>query len=255
MATSSKHQSDNVAAAFDAVLRALCALCRKARHYAGKFFVDYLMRGAVAWYDRRHPHPSAKRRQHETEASLKLRAAVAAREKECGKLMAEIKAAGQERAQLDFRISQLQAELSQLRSASLGYQKRAADASARTEALEREAEELRRRCLPENEIPAMTYYAQGSATALELRKVSPVRQNGHIYRLTTRPGDTTAATFRPMAVANAAEVIANRNVTLIACEITGIGPSPSAIEPVADGEATFRNNRWEVTRKAKIKLS
>lgn len=237
------------------VWKHLLAFLKWVKHEAGILLVDNLMRSIVLWYDKRHPKASPKRRLATDSEVQRLQNVVADKEKDINGLRARLDRKEQEQNSLKAQLQQSRDALAQAEKARADLQGQTARLNDELNRSKAEASELRRRCLPADELPAMVYYAQGNASGPWLRKVSTTKRSDHYYRMETTPGDTATCSFRPIVQDNVGYIIANRNVTLLACDILGIAAKPTTIEVVEDGQATLDNdNKWKVTRKAKIKL-
>lgn len=216
--------------------------------------MDGAMRNVVAWYDRGHPNSPGHIRQ--------MRNAAGAAESAMSDLRKRNSSLCEQVKHKDREIEALAAELKGMRKNMEGYVASQAELedniASLTDRLQKqicESDRLRSRCLPEERIPAMIYYAAPDAEGSGLRKVAATRDATHIYRLVTLPGDSTRARFQPIGGANDDQVIANRNIYLMACDITAISSNPTAITVDSPGTAILENNNWIVTTKAKIKLT
>jgi len=254
MTNSPDNKSNNRVSALDTVLKLLLSLWNKIKYYVGLIIIDNLMRNIVLWYDKRHPKPTPTRKHQENEEILKLHSMIDAKETECLGLRSQLNKSQQECASLNQEISQLKVSLTQYRESSESLRYSLNELKSKVGVLQHESENLRKRCLPETDIPSMIYYAQGDASGLWLRKISPIKTTEHLYQLNTKQGDTSICIFTPIIQTDLKDIIANRNITLLACEIISISPSASSIEIVECGEAMLDNNRWKVIHKAKIKL-
>lgn len=255
--TNSKQNCSNKFSVVDATLKILLLIWKKIRHYAGVLIIDNLMRNIVLWYDKRHLRLKSMSRPKNQggEDIYKIRVLLDAKETECGELRSQLKESLEKCENLSQNITQLKTLLVQSQEKTTQLQLRLKESESRIESLQHESEDLRKRCLPQTEIPSMIYYGQGDTSGLWLRKVSPIKTNEHLYQLNTRQGDTSVCQFAPILQKNLADTISNRSITLLACDIISIAPSPSSIETVECGEAVLdENNRWKVVRKAKIKL-
>lgn len=249
-----KDISNTKVSALDSALKLLMDVYKKTRYFLGCLLIDNLLRSIVHWYDKRHPNSKKKefnnseevihlnerittllRRISELESSVKiLKANESSLKSQKESILAEIKSKDNELSRLINEHNQMISQIAELRN---------------------ENQKLLQRCLPETEIPSMIYYAQGDASGLYLRKLSTERTSEHIYKMTTFAGDTTSAIFEPYLETNIQEIINNRNLTLIACEIMRIEPNASRIQVCEAGMAKCENNKWKVINKAKIILS
>lgn len=242
--------------ALDSTLELLSNIYKEVKHFLGVVFIDRALRSIVSWYDKRHPIANNKRAKASStnrQDSL-LKEEIESLNKTISKLKDTLKALKANNDILNKQIERLNYDKDSLNNEIVNLQSENMKVSSRAEYLEIANSDLMKRCLPENNIPSMIYYAQGDATGQNLRKVSTTKNSQHIYRIETIPGDTTAAIFEPDIDHNIQDTIENRNITLIACDILGIAPNASWIEVQEKGRASFRNNRWEVTTKAKIRL-
>jgi len=252
--TDSPKNSNNKVSALDTALKLLLSLWNKIKYYAGLLIIDNLMRNIVIWYDKRHPEPTPARKRQESEEILKVRSMIDAKETECLGLRSQINKSRQECVSLNQEISRLKVSLTQYKETSETLRFSLNELKSKVESLQHESEDLRKRCLPETEIPSMIYYAQGDTLGLWLRKISTIKTNEHLYQLITKQGNASICIFTPMIQTDLTDIIANRNITLLACEIISISPSASSIEIVESGEAMLDKNRWKIIHKAKIKL-
>lgn len=256
MTDNSKRNCDNKKSALDRTLKILLLIWKKIKHYAGLLIIDKLMRNIVSWYDKKHLKltPVSTQRYQDGEEIHEIRAMLDAKNAECEELSSRLNESLQKCEYLNQEIARLNESLGQSQKIAEGLLSRLNDSESKADYLQHESEDLRKRCLPETEVPSMIYYGQGDASGLWLRKISPVKTSEHLYQLNTQQGNTSVCQFAPIPQKNQEDIIANRNITLLACEIVSIAVSPSSIENVESGEAVLDNNRWKVVRKAKIKL-
>lgn len=252
----SYHSDKNkkIVSALDTALKLLLALWKKTKYFMGLFLIDNLMRNIVSWYDERHLKATANSENKDKADYQRIEAILKAKENECHGLQSQLDVKRDENQNLKEQIIHLRSTLDGLKESCAKLQQDNSGLKKKIGILKAEIDGLQKRCLPESDVPSMIYFAQGDATGLWLRKVSTAMSIGHMYKLITKPGDTSICNFSPIKQDNMAEVIANRSVTLLACEIIGIAPAASAIEIIEDGVAALENNRWKVTHKAKIKL-
>lgn len=237
----------------ETTLKHLLSLWKAIIHQVGILFIDKLMRNIVSWYDNRSP-ASANQIRRESEHLPNQHTDTMPNENECSELKSKLDNIKQENINLKRKVSQLNNILIAEKESNSILQQNIAELNRSNEALRRECDVLRHRCLPESEEPSMIFFAQGDATGLWLRKVSTNISTEHLYKLTTKPGDSSTCTFSPILHHNASDVIANRSITLLACEITSIANVPTSIHIVEEGMATREGNRWKIIHKAKIKL-
>lgn len=254
MGKSSEHRKSDHFSTVDFLRRALIALFKKIKYCTGRIFIDILMRNVVAWYDRRHSIPSPNRKQHESQEKESLLLIIEKQKNVCNELKAKNNRVEEEKKRLMQQVSQLSALLSETKTECSSYQDKMSELNAAVLDRETELEAVKKRCLPEKEVPSMLYYAQGDTSGMLLRKVSPLQTIGQTYQMVTKQGDTSVCRFWPLVQSDMQEIIDNRNVTLLACEIVGISSNPSAIKVVEDGQAVLNANKWKVTKKAKIIL-
>ena len=258
--------SDRLGSACNTMLKLLSELYVKTRHNLGLIVIDRGMRDTLAWYDRKHPAGTPRRKIHEAESNRQYlrriddlsealdreREAHAAEKKRADHLISERNILRDRKQQLEADLNAARSQCAELERASVDLRH---DFEARMGALQRRTEDLLRRCLPETEIPSMVYYAEGDASGLYLRKLSTMQATGHIYRITTYPGNTSVANFEPYINNNLPYIIDNRSVFLTACDIKGISSNPSIIRVITPGEAKMEEGRWKVTRRAIIELT
>lgn len=257
--------SDRLVSACNAMLKLLSELYAKTRHMLGLLVIDRGMRDTVAWYDRKHPAGTSRRKMHEAENNRRylqqiadLRKSVKAAREATETQRQRAEGLGAEQETLRTHIKKLDTALNEaeIRYSSLentaGNQIH--DLEALIATLRCQTDDLLRRCLPESEIPSMVYYAEGDASGLYLRKPATKPEDGHIYRLVTHPGNTLKADFEPHIKANLPYIVENRNVFLTACDIKGISSSPSRIRVIDPGETIMEDGRWKVVRRAVIEL-
>lgn len=246
--------SNKGVSALDSALKLLIDIYKKIRYILGRLLIDYALRNIVRWYDKRHPHSRRKDTDysqeliHLTEKNSSLQRTISELNNRIVDLKSNVLAFNNQKEALladlrkkDYEISLIIEEKEQM--------------SSRISELRNENQKLLQRCLPETEIPSMIYYAQGDASGLNLRKISTVRTTDHIYRIVTLAGDALSGTFEPVVESNIQDIIDNRNLTLIACEIVRINPNASSIQVCEAGKVSCENNKWKVTNKAKIILS
>lgn len=241
--------------ALQSALKLLRSLWLKLKYYSGLLVIDKMMRNVVRWYDSRHGGPLSGKHTNGDEDLVKLRGLIALKNDECDKLHSRLKMSEQDKVDLGHQINQLEQALSTAQASNIAMKRKITELLAKNDILKSESQDLKMRCLPAKDVPSMIYYAQADATGQCLRKASPKRTGEHIFKLITNPGNTMQCHYKPVVATDAHEIIANRNVTLMACDITGIAPDATRIEVLEEGEAIFEDNKWKVTRKAKIKLS
>lgn len=254
MTNTIKHNSNKRVSALDTALKLLLSLWNKLKYYVGLILIDNIMRNIVAWYDKRHSKASPNRIQKETNEINRLEVELKNKSLECDRLQLKCNSKIKENEDLKQQLSDLKMSLDNQNQSFSQLHQDFAELVNINEALTNESHELRKHCLPASDVPSMIYFAQGDASGLWLRKVSTSLSNDHIYKITTNVGDTSECSFSPLIKTNLSEIITNRNITLIACEIISIAPASSSIEVIEEGNAVLENNRWKVTRKAKIKL-
>lgn len=254
MSIYTKNTSNRIVSALDSVLKLLTDVYKKIRFLLGCLLIDNILRSVLHWYDKRHPDSKRKdsvcseETLHLNEKIRSLQSTISELERRIGIFKSQEISFNKQRDSWladirgkDNEISNLSAENKHLLSQTAGLQD--------------ENQKLLRRCLPETEIPSMIYYAQGDAVGLYLRKISSVRTPDCIYRITTSVGDTSVATFEPYVESNIQDIIINRNLTLIACDIIRIDSNASSIHVCEAGKVICENNKWKVISKAKIILS
>lgn len=254
MTNTIKHNSNKRVSALDTALKLLLSLWNKFKYYVGLILIDNIMRNIVAWYDKRHSKATPNRIQKEADEINRLEVELKNKSLECDRLQLEYDSRLKENEDLKRQMSDLKMSLDVRNQSFSQLQRDFSELVSANEALTNESLELRKRCLPASDVPSMIYFAQGDASGLWLRKVSTSLSNDHIYKITTAVGDTSECSFSPLIKTNLSEIITNRNITLIACDIISIAPGSSSIEVIDEGNAVLENNRWKVTRKAKIKL-
>lgn len=251
---SQNNKSDKVSA-LDSALELLMSFYTKTRYFLGKILIDRAMRTIVSWYDSRHSVSSQNRLGCSGERDKSL--------------LDQTERLNRYISKLEETVSVLNSKMDNLKSQNAALSDNANHLSERNGLLDKEKErmlsqinELQQanarllgKCLPESDLPAMIYYAQGDATGLNLRKISTTRTSQHIYRIATMPGNAAMAIFEPIVGADCRDVIENRNITLIACDIESIASNASTIVVREKGKAIFENNKWKVISKAKIILS
>lgn len=249
-----KNISNKKVSALDSALKLLMDVYTKIRFFLGCLLIDNILRSVVHWYDKRHPDSKKKESNYSGEVVC-LNEKITSLQRTTSDLENSIRILKAKESSLNSQKESILVEMKTKDNeiSRLMRENRLMDSQIKE--LQNENQELLRRCLPETAIPSMIYYAQGDATGLYLRKLSTTRASEHIYRITTIVGDTTSATFEPCLDKDIQEIINNRNVTLIACEIMRINPNASSIQVCEAGKAKCENNKWKVTNKAKIILS
>ena len=245
--------NNNQVSALDTALKLLLDVYRKIKYFLGVIIVDKFMRSCLNWYDKRHPNSSnLHKQQNESIRTIQL---------QLDQKKQETEALHQQIAEENKRSKNMHLQLEEIKADFSGLQFNYENLLEENKALKNSIKNLNsqnaylsQRCLPETEIPSMIYYAQGDATGMNLRKVTTTKNIEQIYILHTRPGNTQSAEFYPIIRDYLNEIVQNRHLTLLACEIMGIAPNPTKIEVLSPGQALFQNNRWVVTNKAKIKI-
>lgn len=250
----SKTKAKDVSA-LDKVLELSVDTYKKVKHVTGVLLVDRCMRSMVLWYDKRHSKPMQTTGEGNDSEIKELYGRIELLNNLKSKLEKNIMDLQETGEELSRENEMLKSRLNELNENNISLMKEMANMQCNIEGLYQENSQLQKRCLPVEEIPSMIFYAQGDASGLNLRKISTTKTQQHIYRISTFPGDTASAEFEPMADCDLAEVIANRNISLIACDIRSISPEPTTIVVLRKGRAVKVNNKWTVTNKAKIALS
>lgn len=241
--------------ALDSALKLIMDIYHRFIHFLGVLLIDNAMRDIVHWYDKRHPNLSQKSRQYKNEEAKEFVLQIESLNRSIASLNEDISILQTNDKILSIENESLRENIKRAKEECAKVKNERDAVIERYNTLKEEISELRHRCLPKSEIPSMIYYAQGDASGLSLRKISTTRTEQDLYKIMTIPGDACCALFEPIANANIQEVIFNRNVTLLACEIISIAPAASMIEIKERGKAIYQNNKWIVTSKAKIVLS
>lgn len=249
-----KNISNKKVSALDSALKLLMDVYKKIRFFLGCLLIDNILRSVVHWYDKRHPN-SKKKESNYTGEVIRLNEKITSLQRTTSELESSIRILEAKESSLNSQKESILVEIKTKDNEISRLMRENSIMDSQIQELQNENQKLLRRCLPEAEIPAMIYYAQGDASGLFLRKLSTEKTSEHIYRITTFAGDTTSATFEPYLDTDIQEIINNRNVTLIACEIMRINPNASSIQVCEAGKAKCENNKWKVTNKAKIILS
>lgn len=245
---------NNKVSALDSALKLLMTLYRKVRYYIGLLLIDIALRRIVCWYDKSHPNSNKKKANYSEDVALlnekiiSLQRTVSELNNSLGILKSKESVLISQRESLFVDINNKTKEL-----ATLNEEMRRIH--SQNDELRNENDQLLGRCLPETDIPSMIYYAQGDASGLNFRKISTIKTPQHIYKISTIPGNAASAIFEPIVESDLVDVINNRNLTLIACDILSIASNASAIVVCEKGRAIKKNNKWIVTCKAKIILS
>lgn len=236
------------------MLKYMLVLGKKIRYYCGIIIFDKGLRSIVKWYDNRHSR-TTKANSNLSENQINdinskinnlrqlnttLEQSLSKEKRRNDTLIEELRKANQKSETLCIEILALNGRIDEL--------------TVKTNNLSEQNINLMSRCLPESSIPAMIYYAQGDVSGQWLRKISSIISDQQLYQIITIPGNTTISEFFPLIRDNLREIINNRTQTLNACEILGISTNPQTIHVIERGNAVFENNRWKVTKKAKIEL-
>ncbi len=243
------------------VLKLLLRVFNQIKYFAGLLLIDNWMRRIMAWYDLRHPNPTPRRKKYDNSRVKALQKEILFLNEECDRLEGEvskeketISTLHQNQEEAKRKYQTLQQEIEQYQKEALIIQSEKLGMERDLEKLKGEITRLLGKCIPDTEIPAMIYYGTGDAQGLNIRKVTVVASDTSTYRLTTFQGDSSKAYFEPILGSHTKDVIANRNVTLLACEIVSIAANPSSIEVIEPGEAVKENNKWRVVKKSKVKI-
>ncbi len=240
--------------ALDSALKLLMDVYKKIRFFLGRLLIDNALRSVVHWYDKRH-HNTKKKNLFFSEEGVHLNEKITSLQRTISELDNNIDILKSKETSLIRQRDTLFDEIRRKDNEIYTLNEEKKLMISQNSELQNENRKLLRRCLPETEIPSMIYYAQGDAIGLYLRKISTIRTPEHIYRITTFVGDTSSATFEPYVEANIQDIISNRSLTLIACDIIRIDPNASNIQVCEVGKVIYENNKWKVTSKAKIILS
>lgn len=249
-----QHKQGKYISASQKMLKYTLTLGKKIRYYCGVIIFDKALRSIIAWYDNRHYQATnAKSKLSDSQINdvnseinnlrqrnISLKQSLCKEKERNDNLIEELRGAQQKSEILCNDI--------------LALNKRIEELTIKANNLSEQNINLMSRCLPESNIPAMIYYAQGDVSGQWLRKISSVISDQQLYQIITIPGNTTISEFFPLIRENLREIINNRTQTLNACEILGISTNPQTIHVIERGNAVFENNRWKVTKKAKIEL-
>lgn len=255
MKTSYHSDKNYKVSALDAALKLLTDIYKKIKHFLGILLIDHTMRGIVAWYDKRHTSLKVDTIKDNDGIINKLHKQIAKLNGSISELEGENSDLRTKENNLVLKNETLTNELNQLDAKKIKLEQENDNLKRCVEDLKLENLQFQKRCLPSSEIPSMIYYAQGDTSGLNFRKISTLKTSQHIYKITTLPGDSCSAFFEPDVESDSVEVINNRNITLIACDILSISPNASAISVCEKGKAAYKNKKWTVISKAKIILS
>ena len=254
MSNSYQNKYDNRVSALDTALTFLLSLWKKIKYYVGILLIDTLLRNIVIWYDKHKSTATKNQKRQESEILHNLNSVLKSKEKECCELKTQLEIVKKDKQNLIKQTSQLNDFLNEEKELNTKFKQSLTDLEDSVNSLKKESEELRKRSLPKSQIPSMIFYAQGDSSGLWLRKISAVMSSDHLYTLKTKPYDTTVCTFMPIVQTDMTDIISNRNVTLLACEIISIAGNSTSIQIVEEGMAMLENNHWKVMQKAKIKI-
>lgn len=255
MADSYHANNSNKVSAIDSSLKLLKGVCRKAAHVLGLLVIDRAMRQIVAMYDKRGHKSKAYKTQGGEEEIGRLYSRITMLNDSIAALKNTVSVLQADKDELKLQNDALKSELNRLIDINSDLNQKSGELQHRVGDLQSENSQLLRRCMPSSEIPSMVYYVQGDVSGVNFRKISTVKTPQHIYRISTIPGDATSALFEPIVESGIEEVIRNRSITLVACEIMSIAPNASSIVVREKGKAIYKNNKWTVTSKAKIELA
>ncbi|MDE7081455.1 MAG: hypothetical protein K2O78_07385 [Muribaculaceae bacterium] len=248
---------ERIVSALAATLKLLLKIGKAIIHAAGVLIIDKGMRSVVGAYDVRNGKQKAGSPRRDSRGQAQnCDARIAELERMADQYRRDLQSAHNEINSMRSERGMMIQDTQILRDNLADEQRRCQQLASQIEVLKSNVDALQKRCLPASEIPALVYYAEGDASGLSLRKVSVNKSRYHIYRLRTVPGDTSRAEFEPdVAPGYLPQVIANRHLTLIACEVVGIAGGATRIEVLESGSAVCENRVWKVTKKAKIRLS
>lgn len=97
-------------------------------------------------------------------------------------------------------------------------------------------------------------FAEPDATGAILRKPSTSETKYSLYKLNISESNEQLCTFCVINNEATETYIANRNVSLLACQILEIASNPQSFVTVEPGTAVKENNNWVVASPAKIKI-
>lgn len=113
---------------------------------------------------------------------------------------------------------------------------------------------LVKKALAENESKPLCLFAEPDATGAILRKPSTSESKYSLYRLNISETNEQLCTFSVINNDATKTYIANRNVSLLACQILEIASNPLSFVTIEPGTAVKENNNWVVATPAKIKI-
>ena len=240
--------------ALDTTLKFLMDAFYKIKAFIGVILIDKAMRDIVYRYDKRHQFQT-RAKKNDSEEICQLQEQIKLKDDAIKRLELTVMTFKSKEEELINQSNALRKDINQLKEGYDEIVREKNNISSQVTELNKKNSLLLSRCLPESEIPTMIYYAQGDTTGQLLRKVSTLKSPEHLYKIMTVPGNARSAEFEPVVNANIKEIIDNRNITLIACDIIGIAPNATNITVLQRGKAVCVNNKWEITSKAKISLS
>lgn len=97
-------------------------------------------------------------------------------------------------------------------------------------------------------------YAEPDATGAILRKPSTSESKYSLYKLEISESNDQLCAFSALNNEATETYIANRNVSLQACQILEIAANPTTFVTIEPGTAVKENNNWVVASPAKIKI-
>lgn len=254
MTSNHTNNNNNWVSALNSTLKLLKDMYFRFMRCLGHILIDNLMRKVLVWYDKRYPNSSNLKRGYQSQEVNRLQIQIQTLNEEVLHLKESNSICASKRKSLSDKISILEKEIGH-RDVEFNLLNAEKNSLVhQIESLNNEKGLLSKRCLPETEIPSMTYYAQGDTAGEWLRKVSTTKSPQHIYKVLTLPGDASSADFHPEVESNIQDIISNRGLTLSACEIIGIAPNASSIIVVESGRAMHENNKWKIIKKSKIQL-
>lgn len=228
---------------------------KQLKYWLGLLLIDKFLRKIVNWYDKRHIVHSNDKTGYQDNFENQLLEQSESLNSTISHLRRNILILESNRNELSRINESLISEVNQLTKEREELNIKIQVLLSKIDDLDNVVSRLHSRCLPESNIPSMIYYAEGDTAGIIFRKISTKKTPQHIYKIMTVPGDTQMATFEPDVTSDCKEIINNRNIMLLACEILSIAPNASNIEVRKRGEAILVNNKWNISNKAQIVLS
>lgn len=243
---------------FNDVFFAIYDMTKKIFHAIEKIIIDIVCRRLVIYYDNKY-RKSKKCHNKELsssnvdkaaecqEVNIKLQETICTLNKEIEHLKNELADAIECRDEVIKTNEIFSKTIEELRNTTRSFSKTKAASLQQTE------KPVQQKVLVK-EAKISCLYAEPDASGAILRKTSTTESRYSLYKLNVSESNEQLCTFCVINNEATETYIANRNVSLQACQIIELSSSPTTFVNIEPGTAVKENNIWVVASPAKIKI-